>query len=163
MPPGQVMFFIIGTVVILFGAYYATYYIGIKASGQNKTGFKNRNINLLDRFSIARDKSFCIVEVAGKVYFIGITNNAMTLLDTLDAAAFARQTEDNRDTAAWNNTPVGLYGNKLTKKVVAFIAEKTGKKPPTGKNAETGDFASSLEEAQRAADNTRIEPPNSKD
>jgi flagellar biogenesis protein FliO len=160
MPPGQVILFIIGTVAILFGAYYVTYYIGLKASGQSRTGFKNRNINLLDRFSVARDKSFCIIEIAGKIYVVGITNHTMTLLDTFDAAAFTSLTEDNRDTGvtAWNMTPVGQYGNKLTKKLVAFIAAKTGKIPPGGfspsaDSEAANDFAASLEEAERNADN----------
>jgi len=150
MPPGQVILFIIGTVAILFGAYFATYYIGKKASGQNRMGMglRNRNIRLLDRFAVARDKSFCAVEIAGKVYIVGVTNHTMTLLDTLDAAAFAKLTEDNRDTATpWNMTPVGRYGNKLTKKLVAFIAFKTGRLPP--ENEKTSDFSENMEEAER--------------
>jgi len=128
--PGQVVIFIIGTIVILFGAYYVTYFVGMKASGQNRAGLRNRNITVLDRYAIARDKQFCIIEVAGKVYIIGVTNHTMTLLDTFDAAAFAQLTENNSDTTPWDMTPVGQYGNKLTRKIVSFIAEKTGKKPP---------------------------------
>ena len=159
MLPQQVITFIIGTVAVLFGAYYVTYYIGKKASGQTRTGHRNRNISLLDRYAIARDKSFCVVEIAGKVYIVGVTNHTMTLLDTLDAAAFAKLTEDNREIVPWSMTPVGQYGNKLTKKLVAFIAEKTGKMPPAdggapqagGKSGGDG-FAASLHEARRSAD-----------
>ena len=148
MPPGQVILFIIGTVAILFGAYFVTYYIGKKASGQNRLGLRNRNIRLLDRFAVARDKSFCAVEIAGKVYIVGVTNHTMTLLDTLDAAAFAKLTEDNRSTATpWNMTPVGQYGNKLTRKLVAFIALKTGRIPP--ESEKTSDFSANMEEAER--------------
>jgi len=171
MPPEQVILFIIGTVVILFGAYYVTYYVGMKASGQTRAGLRNRNINMLDRYAIARDKQFCIIEIAGKVYIIGATNHSMTLLDTIDAAEFAKLTENNKENITpWNMTPVGMYGNKLTKKVVAFVAEKLGKLPPDYDKSEEiqrenetddeneiddngeGDFAESLKEAKRLAD-----------
>jgi len=165
MPPEQVILFIIGTVVILFGAYYVTYFVGMKATGQKRSGLRNRSISLLDRFAIARDKQFCIIEIAGKVYIVGVTNHTMALLDTLDAAAFAQITEETEDTATpWNMTPVGQYGNKLTRKLVAFVAEKTGK---TGKDSKTVSlrdtededpenrpFEESLKEAKRAADGT---------
>ena len=154
MPPEQVILFIIGTIVILFGAYYVTYFVGMKASGQTRAGLKNRNISVIDRYAIARDKQFCIIEIAGKVYIVGITNHTMTLLDTLDAAAFAKLTEDNEDTTPWNMTPVGQYGNRLTRKVVAFVAEKTGRaRQNTGASGET-DFAESLKEAQRTTSDT---------
>jgi len=149
MPPEQVILFIIGTIVILFGAYYVTYYVGMKATGQTRAGLKNRNISLLDRYAIARDKQFCIIEIAGKVYIVGVTNHTMTLLDTFDAAAFAELTENSEEDATpWNMTPVGQYGNKLTRKVVAFIAEKTGKAKKVNKSADEADFAESLKEAE---------------
>ena len=150
MPPDQVILFIVGTIVILFGAYYVTYYVGLKASGQTRAGMRNRNINMLDRYAISRDKQFCIIEIAGKVYIVGITNNTMTLLDTFDAAAFAELTENKEESATpWSNTPVGQYGNKLTKKVVDFIAEKTGKKQQYEAKTGTADFAESLKAAER--------------
>ena len=162
MQPDQVIIFIVGTIVILFGAYYVTYYIGMKASGQTRAGLRNRNIHLLDRYAISRDKSFCIIEIAGKVYIVGVTNNAMTLLDTLDAAAFAKLTEDDRDPVPWNMTPVGQYGNKLTKKLVAFIASRSGKAQPTtgirsgstGVKSGESDFSVNMQEAERAASAT---------
>ena len=164
MPPQQVILFIIGTIVILFGAYYVTYYVGMKASGQTRSGMRNRNINMLDRFAIARDKQFCVIEIAGKVYVVGVTNHSMTLLDIIDAEEFAKLTENTEDTTPWNMTPVAQYGNKLTRKLVAFVAEKTGK---TGKDSKTVSlrdtededpenrpFEESLKEAKRAADGT---------
>jgi len=151
LPPDRVILFIIGTIVVLFGAYYVTYFIGMKATGQTRAGLRNRNIKILDRYAIARDKQFCIIEIAGKVYVIGVTNHSMALLDTFDAATFAKLTEGNEEITPWNMTPVGQYGNKLTKKLVAFIAEKTGRVPQGSKTGEA-DFAESLREAQRTAD-----------
>ena len=163
MPPEQVILFIVGTIVILFGAYFVTYYVGMKASGKTRAGLRNRNINMLDRYAIARDKQFCIIEVAGKVYIVGITNHTMLLLDTLDAKEFEKLTEDNTDTMAtpWNLTPVGQYGNKLTRKVVAFIAEKTGRAGKTQQESNVSgeaDFSDALKEAQRTANGTDEKP-----
>ena len=153
MPPEQVILFIIGTVVILFGAYYVTYYVGMKATGQTRAGLRNRNINLLDRYAIARDKQFCIIEIAGKVYIIGVTNHTMTLLDTIDAATFAEKTKNDEESyTPWGMTPVGQYGNKLTRKVVEFIAIKTGKMQQYQSKTGETDFTENLKEAQRNAD-----------
>jgi len=154
MPPEQVILFIVGTIIILFGAYFVTYYIGMKASGQNRSGLKNRNIILLDRYAIARDKQFCIVEIAGKVYIVGITNQTMTLLDTIDAAAFSELTENNRETTPWKMTPVGQYGNKLTRKIVAFIAEKTGRIQQKDDSPGGEGFTAAFEEAKRKTNET---------
>jgi len=152
MPPEQVILFIIGTIVILFGAYFVTYFIGMKASGQTRAGMKNRNISLLDRYAIARDKQFCVIEIAGKVYIVGVTNHAMILLDTLDAAEFSRLTATGEETMPWHMTPVGQYGNKLTRRLVAFVAEKTGKARKEAKSSGEADFAESLKDAERNAD-----------
>ncbi|MCL2820535.1 MAG: flagellar biosynthetic protein FliO [Oscillospiraceae bacterium] len=158
MPPEQVIIFIIGTIVILFGAYYVTYFVGMKASGQTRAGMKNRNIRLLDRYAVSRDKQFCVIEVAGKVYILGVTNHTMTLLDTIDAEEYAELTQDDEEATPWNMTPVGQYGNKLTKKLVAFVAEKTGKtkkkeeKPEDKENPykTTGsDFSESIKKAKK--------------
>jgi len=154
MPPQQVIIFIIGTIVILFGAYYVTYYISMKASGQTRAGMRNRNITIRDRYSIARDKTFCVVEIAGKVYIVGITNHTMTLLDTIDAAHFAKKTQENQSAAQtpWGQTPVGQYGNKLTRKVVAFVATLLGKGPVDDVESSGRDFSDDLNEAKRKAD-----------
>ena len=162
MPPDQVILFIVGTIVILFGAYYVTYYVGLKASGQTRAGMRNRNISMLDRYAISRDKQFCIVEIADKVYVVGITNHTMTLLDTFDAATFAELTEIKEERATpWGMTPVGQYGNKLTRKVVEFIAEKTGKKQQYESKTGSADFADNMKAAERAANEVNKEKQKS--
>ena len=154
MEPGQVIGFIIGTIVILFAAYYVTYFIGTKASGQRLGALRNRNISLHDRYAISRTASFCVVEIAGKVYIVGVTGNAMTLLDTLDAADFLELTKENAAAPMpWGATPVGKYGNKLTKSLVAFIAAKTGRTLPQTSDvselsSSENDFSQSLREAE---------------
>ncbi|MDR2572130.1 MAG: flagellar biosynthetic protein FliO [Oscillospiraceae bacterium] len=171
MPPGQVMTFIVGTIVILFGAYYVTYYVGMKASGRTSAGIRNKNIKLIDRYAISRDKQFCIVEIAGKVYFVGVTNQGMTLLDTFDAEDYAKLTEDNEDTTPWNMTPVGQYGNKLTRKLVAYVAKKKGKTQHSDDTVDSDDSNDSSDdsnssvktefaESMRKAKQAKEEPPD---
>ena len=139
MPPIQVLMSLIGIVIILIAAYYATYYIGKVASGRtnSRVGNSNRRINLLERFAISKDKSFCIVEIAGKIYFIGITNQSMTLLDTLDADEFAETTGEYGQSPAWNAGPAKPFGGKLVNRLAAFMSAKMEK---TG-NAKMGDSA----------------------
>jgi len=151
MPPVQVIISLIGIVVIIFGCYYVTYYVGMKASGQTRVGLKNRNIKMKDRYAISRDKQFCILEVAGKVYIVAMTNNAVTLLDTVPADEYEKLTQIDDEDIPWEMTPVGQYGNKLTKKVVAFVAELTGKKQKkaeTTDNPYKADFSENIKNAE---------------
>ena len=127
MQPFQVTIFIIGTIVIVFGAYYVTYYIGLKASGQRKGRVRNRNINLLDRFSISKDKSFCVVEIAGKVYVIGVTNQSMTLLDTFDAAEYAGNTAVSREAASWPAAPGDNPGGGFISRFLFYMSANFAK------------------------------------
>jgi len=81
----------------------------------------------------------------------------MTLLDTVDAEAYEKQTEDTAEVTPWQMTPVGQYGNRLTRKVVSFIAEKTGRMSTARQeDISSGDavFSDTLKEAQRTADET---------
>jgi len=130
MLPGQIIGFFAGMLVIIFAAYYVTYYIGRKASGQSHGRLRNKNINMIDRFAIAKDKSFCIVEIAGKVYVVGVTNQTMTLLDTLDAAAFSEAAAVQNTEILRPTIPGGKYTAGLTKKLAEFIARLMGKTPP---------------------------------
>ena len=169
MSPLKVTFSLVCIVIVIIGAYYATYYIGIKASGQSRGRFRNKNINIVDRFAISRDKSFYIVEIAQKVYVIGVTNQAMTLFDTIDAAAFNEAAAQRRDSATYSGDaansggatqsghaaygfgPGGALGggwkNKLTKRLAAFTAARMGRKSGAGSN--TG--AAAFEENMKAA------------
>jgi len=154
MPPGQVIVFFVGLIAIIFAAYYVTYYIGLKASGQSRGRLRNKNINIVDRFSISKDKSFCLVEIGGKVYVIGITNQSMTLIDTLDAAAFSEAAAEQRDKPLWQAAPGGRFTGPMTRKLAGFMAKKMGRTldgsvdaeyapPPDG-----GSFSDSMEAAR---------------
>jgi len=148
MEPGQVIVFFIGLIVIIVAAYYVTYYVGLKASGRSRGRLRNKNINVIDRFSISKDKSFCLVEIAGKVYVIGITNQSMTLIDTLDAAAFPNAAAEQRDTPQWNIMPRGRFTGPMTKKLAAFMIKKTGGRYDPDDYKNDGAFSDSMKTAR---------------
>ena len=148
--PLQVAVFIVVTIVVVFGAYYVTYFIGAKASGQNRSRLKNRNINMLDRFAISKDKSFCLVEIAGKIYVIGVTNQSMTLLDTLDAAEFAETAAERPYTASRTVTPDSRLSSRLVNRLICFLTGKMWNPEEKGGNGnmEGGTFADSMKAAR---------------
>jgi len=148
MSPLQVTFSLVCVVLVIIGAYYATYYIGVKASGQSRGRHWNKNINVIDRFAISRDKSFCLVEIAGKVYIIGVTNQSMTVLDTLDAAAFAEAAAERRDAVIQTSESGGRLRNRLTNRLAVFMAERMGKSPSAGSRPGGGSFADSMKIAR---------------
>ena len=131
MQAGQVVSLII-VVAFIFGAFYVRHYILRKMSGHGSIRAKNKNIAVLDSFAISRDKSFVLVEVAGKVYVVAMTNQSATLLDTLDSAVLAQAAAESRDAstpekrvAKW---PKGnsLYA-RMTRSLARFIAARMGR------------------------------------
>ena len=158
MSPFQLAASIAGMVIIIFGAYYVTYYIGVKSSGFSRG--RNRNINILDRFAISKDKSFCIVEIAGKVYIIGVTNQSMTLFDTLDAESFAELSEEQDAEAPRFPAPGGPL-SVMKKGLTSFLANLTGK--TRGKET-YGDIDKSFEESmKKARDKESVRPGGPED
>ena len=151
MQPLQVVTFIVVTVVVVFGAYYVTYYIGSKAAGQSRGRTKNRNINLLDRFAISKDKSFCMIEIAGKIYVIGVTNQSMTLFDTLDAAEFEQTAAERHVNNIWASESGGQLGGRLANKIYCFLTGKMWKPNGSGGKASStgGTFADSMNAASQ--------------
>lgn len=147
--PLRVTLSLVGVVLIIVAAYYTTYYIGKKASGQSRGRLKNKNINLIDRFAISRDKSFCIVEIAGKVYVIGVTNQSMTLLDTHDAAAFKEAAAERRDTEMYHGMAGGNLKGRMTSRLAAFIAQRMGKPTDFRMDADAPSFEDSMKSARK--------------
>jgi len=147
-----------GVVVIIIAAYYATYYIGVKASGQSRSRIRNRNINLIDRFAISRDKGFYLVEIAGKVYVIGVTNQSMTLIDTLDAAAFSEAAAERRDMGSKLVIPGGKFTNQIVTKLSSFMTEKTSNTRGDSKTPDSESFADSMKNAREKS--TSGQPDN---
>ena len=133
MPPGQI-FSLIVVVLFIFGLFYLRAYILKKASGRSWGRLGTKNIIILEQFAIARDKTFCLVEVAGKVYLVALTNHTATLLDTYDAAdieeaAAMRLDKNNTETSnRWEGIPTGNspYA-RMTRRLARFFAARMGK------------------------------------
>jgi len=113
---------IIGVLAILFLAYYVTYYIGIKASGRTKIRGIGRNVRVLERFSISKDKSFCLIEINGTVYVIGITNSSMTVIDTMPLESIEESMAANEGQAFPLGVPGGALGQKFVSGMASFLA-----------------------------------------
>ena len=128
MEPGQVIVSLIGIVAIIIAAYYVTYYLGVKSQKMYQTRNKGRgrSIVLRERFAISKDKSFCIVEIAGKVYVLGITNQSMTVLDTIEAAEYEKAAEGSGSAATAGTQFMGANG--FTGAVASFMSKKIAKK-----------------------------------
>ena len=136
MPAGQI-FSLILVVAFIFGAFYLRAYILKRASGQNWGRLGTKNIIILERFAIAKDKIFCLTEVAGKVYFVIFTDHNVTLIDSYDAAAFSEAAavslDKNTDDASTKpgtlvKIPTGnSFYARMTRSLARFIAAKTGR------------------------------------
>ena len=137
MPAGQIISLIV-IVVFIFGLFYLRAFILKKAGGQNWGRLGTKNIIILERFAIAKDKTFCLTEVGGRVYFVIFTNNTVTVVDSYDAAAFSEaaavQLDKYNNKAGTLNTgtlraiPTGnsLYA-RMTRSLARFIAARTGR------------------------------------
>ena len=159
------MLSLIGIVIVIIAAYYATYYIGVKASGRSGRRPINRSISILDRFAISKDKSFCVIEIAGKVYIVGITNQTMTLLDTLDASQYAEAAAERRDAATWPPPPGNPQEGGFFSRFLYYMSLNFKKKFRKDDNAAAGNtgtrsgtFADSMRSAQ---DKNDSDPPAS--
>ena len=73
----------IAIVIILALCYLVTRYIATRGSGGIGIS-RSSYIRVIDRIGIARDKAILLLEVGGKILLVGVTNQEMTLLSTLD-------------------------------------------------------------------------------
>jgi flagellar biogenesis protein FliO len=84
MSPLRITLSLIGIVLVIAAAYISTAYL---SSHTQKTR-SGKNIWIRERFALSKDKSFYLIEVQGKVYLVAVANQAITLIDTYDAALF---------------------------------------------------------------------------
>lgn len=136
----EVVQLIVGSVIIIIAAYYTTYFIASR-KGKTMTG---REIRVHERFSLAKDKMICVVEIRGKAYLVVITNGGATLLDTFDAEEFAEQKEQP--------SPYGASSGLIQRGLMAgfnALRKGTSSKQSTAKKSgsDRADFASSMKRA----------------
>jgi flagellar biosynthetic protein FliO len=73
---------IVVIVGIIFAAGFTTRFVAGKAAGFAGRG--KSNIQVLDRQSLSKDKQLLIVSVGERLYFVGVSNQEITLLDRLE-------------------------------------------------------------------------------
>lgn len=96
MSATQVFTFIVGSALVIFGAYFVTYLL---ARGSQKV-YRGRIIQVLDRFSLSKDKYLILIAVYDKIYLVAFSGGNVTLLDNIApeaAAAFAANSQDMHD------------------------------------------------------------------
>ena len=82
--------------LVVFAAYYVTRFTAARA--RPNLG-NRRGIRLLDRFALARDKMIVLVEVGEAVYMLGVTNQSINLIDTVELPELSEE-EMRKGTAA---------------------------------------------------------------
>ena len=78
---GSVLLALVGFILILYLAYFATKKIGKRMSVR---GVGGKNIRIIDSVSIGQHGSIMLIMTAGKLLLVGITQNGMSLLSELD-------------------------------------------------------------------------------
>ena len=78
-------------VAIIVAAYFATKYL----SGKGRS-VKSRQMRILDRMMLGKDKHIVLLEVGGKNLLIGVTNQQINVLGDIDGETLkARQSEND--------------------------------------------------------------------
>jgi len=81
---------LIGVVLIIFLAYWCTKWLTKKYNSFSS----GKHIKVLERCMISQDKILVLSRVKDKVYFMAITAQGVTTIDTWDSAEFP-ETEEN--------------------------------------------------------------------
>lgn len=65
--------------IVLVGCYFLTKWISVKSYSL----IKSRNLKVIERIPLDKDKSIILLERGEKVYLLGVTSNGMSILDTM--------------------------------------------------------------------------------
>ncbi|MDR3310598.1 MAG: flagellar biosynthetic protein FliO [Oscillospiraceae bacterium] len=85
MSARQVIVTIFGSLLVIFGAYYVTRFVG----GRGARSGNSKAITLRDRFAVARDREFYLLQVRDTVYLVAMTAGGAAVLDKFPASDFA--------------------------------------------------------------------------
>jgi flagellar biogenesis protein FliO len=129
----QLILFVLGFLVIIALTYYVTVLV---AKGGSKTA-QSRAVRVLDRVSLSREKLICLVEVAGKVYLVAMTEGGVSLLDSLGEEAAGLVREQSRMTPPFSDAvqrglAKGFSAIFDRKKHEAEDTDRDKKDPPEG-------------------------------
>jgi len=77
---GQMLLGVLGLVAVLFGVHYVTRLVAGKASQMQQ----GRAVRVLDRFAVGKDKMFCLLDMAGVLYLVALSEGAVTVVDRIE-------------------------------------------------------------------------------
>lgn len=89
---GTTFFYIVVMVAIIVGAYFATKYLTRKSGAA-----KSRQMRILDRMMLGRDKHIVLLEVGGKNLLIGVTNQQINVLGDIDGEALKQKQSESSE------------------------------------------------------------------
>lgn len=112
---GSILLAIIGFIIILYLAYFATKKIGRRMSIKGVSG---RNIKIIDSISIGQNSAVMIIEAAEKTLLVGVTQNGINLISELDG--------EKIPSSEATDTPVG--GMEFSKAFKKALEQRFGKK-----------------------------------
>lgn len=150
MSPLEITVYIFGSIIIIFAAYFVTYFIGSKSMKLQR----GRMFQMLDRISISKSTSICLIKIGDCVYVVAVTNQNVTMLDKLDPSQVEGLVEDRKEQA-----PAGLGIPKAFKSLWRREGSSGLKtKPPEPKKAfKPGDLG--LEGQAKVVDLEKSEKP----
>lgn len=87
---------IVVMLAVILGAYYTTKYVSSKGNRL----MRGKHIKVVDRMAVARDKQIILVEVADKYLLVGVTNQAVNVLETFDKEELSNIQEQEKTNKA---------------------------------------------------------------
>ena len=125
--------------LVLAATYYATRFLGKHYSGQISLG---KQIRIIDRLDLGRDRYLLVVHTAGKTLLVGVTPQNLNTLAELDDQDLEQQTSDSD--SAGNMESFSHWLKKLRR-----FGGADGQNEQNGQNAEFPERHSNEVESKR--------------
>lgn len=78
------VFYLVGIILLFIVFFYIVYLTTYFVSKLNNKMQSGKNINIIERVSITRDKFLIIVSLDKKYYFLSVTDQNIKLIDSFD-------------------------------------------------------------------------------
>src|SRR6056297_3384453 len=104
------VFYLIGIVLLFIIFFYVVYLTTYFVSKLNKKMQSGKNIKVIERVTITRDKFLMIVALDDKYYFLSATDQRIELIDTLENLEVEK-----------NNTENNTFNKILSDKIISKI------------------------------------------
>ena len=124
-------------VAVIIGAYFTTRLL----SNRSNQLIKNKYIHIVERFFVAKEKQIMLIEVGGKFFLVGVSNQGINVIGTFDKDEIETETLENEDQSKQGF--VGFFMNAIKKGKANQDKLNTVRKV---KNAEQTEFDDILDE-----------------